>query len=72
MSHSPRTPHRLGFRICAIAAGLLASGVALADAHLDPALVSKLATTTGELQVLISFEQSCPVNYIFFLFLITL
>jgi serine protease AprX len=63
MSHSPRTPNRrLGFRICAIAAGLLASGVALADAHLDPQLLSKMAATTGELQVVVSFEQSGPVT----------
>ena len=60
---NPRRPSR-GLRICAIAAGLLASGIALADAHLDPQLVSKLAATAsdGELQVVVSFEQSGPVT----------
>jgi serine protease AprX len=64
MSTSPdsRSRHSRGFRICAIAAGLLASGVALADAHLDPQLLSKMAATTGELQVVVSFEQSGPVT----------
>jgi len=52
------------FRISAIAAGLLASGVALADAHLDPQLVQKLAAAAAgdELQVVISYEQSGPVT----------
>jgi serine protease AprX len=55
---------RKTFRVCAIAAGLLASGVALADAHLDPQLVQKLATTAAadELQVVISYKQSVPVT----------
>src|SRR6187551_1427118 len=55
---------RKSFRISAIAAGLLASGVALADAHLDPQLVQKLAAATplDELQVVVSFEQSGPVT----------
>lgn len=61
---SPSKRHSLGFRICAIAAGLLASGIALADAHLDPQLVSKLASAAGtdELQVVIAYEQSGPVS----------
>ena len=52
------------FRICAIAAGLMASGVSLADAHLDPALLTKMtaALPTDELQVVVSFEQSGPVT----------
>ena len=52
------------FRISAIAAGLLASGVALADAHLDPQLVQKLATTlpASELQIVVSYKQSGPVT----------
>ena len=56
---SPKT-----IRVCAIAAGLLASGVALADAHLDPQLVQKLAATgaADELQVVISYKQSVPVT----------
>lgn len=60
---SSRIPRKT-FRVCAIAAGLLASGVALADAHLDAQLVSKLAAAapTDELQVVISYEQSGPVT----------
>ena len=56
--------HRTAFRISAIAAGLLASGVALADAHLDPQLVSKLAAAApvDELQIVVSYEQSGPVT----------
>ncbi|MDQ3617345.1 MAG: S8 family serine peptidase [Pseudomonadota bacterium] len=52
------------FRICAIAAGLLASGVALADAQLDPQLLSRMqaALPTDQLQIVISYEQSTPVS----------
>ncbi|MBP3984561.1 S8 family serine peptidase [Pseudoxanthomonas helianthi] len=52
------------FRISAIAAGLLASGVALADAHLDPQLLAKIAAAapTDDLQVVISYKQSTPVS----------
>lgn len=59
--HAPRST---GFRVCAIAAGLLASGVALADAHLDPQLVSRLAAAaTGDLQhVIVTYKQSTPVT----------
>ncbi len=48
------------FRISAIAAGLLASGVALADAQLDTQLVSKLAAAapTDRLQVVVSYKHS--------------
>jgi serine protease AprX len=55
---------RNGFRITAMAAGLLLSGVALADAHLDPQLLSRLAKAapTDQLQVVISYEQSGPVT----------
>ena len=55
---------RKTFRICAIAAGLLASGVALADAQLDPQLLSRMAAAgaADELQVVISYEQSAPVS----------
>ena len=51
-------------RVSALAAGLLASGVALADAHLDPQLVQKLASAlpTDELQVVVTYEQSGPVT----------
>ena len=51
-------------RISALAAGLLCSGVALADAHLDPQLVSRLASAAAadELQVVVSYKQSVPVT----------
>ncbi|MFH2078271.1 MAG: S8 family serine peptidase, partial [Pseudomonadota bacterium] len=51
-------------RVSALAIGLLASGVALADAHLDPQLVQKLASAlpTDELQVVVTYEQSGPVT----------
>ncbi|HEX5662808.1 MAG TPA: peptidase S8, partial [Xanthomonadaceae bacterium] len=55
---------RRTIRISALAAGLLASGVALADAQLDPQLVSKMAAAlpTDELQIVVSYEQSVPVS----------
>jgi serine protease AprX len=58
-----KSPYR-GARLCAIAAGLLASGVALADAHLDPQLLEKMAAAGAgeELQIVISYQQSGPVN----------
>jgi len=64
MSLSRLSPaQRRTFRISAIAAGLMASGLVLADAHLDPQLLSKMDTTgTGELQVVISYKQSGPVT----------
>lgn len=51
-------------RICAIAAGLMAGGVALADAQLDPQLLSRLqaAGATDELQIVVSYAQSGPVT----------
>ena len=51
-------------RVSAIAIGLLASGVALADAHLDPQLVSLMqaASPAEELQIVVSYEQSGPVT----------
>ena len=61
--HSPLR-HRRSFRICAIAAGLLCSGIALAEAHLDAALVQKIAAAApaDQLQVVISYKQSGPVT----------
>ncbi|MCI4566933.1 S8 family serine peptidase [Lysobacter sp. CFH 32150] len=52
------------FKVCAIAAGLFASGVALADAQLDPQLLSRMesALPTDELQIVVSYEQSVPVT----------
>ena len=64
MSLSRLSPaQRRTFRISAIAAGLMASGLVLADAHLDPQLLSRMDTTgTGDLQVVISYKQSGPVT----------
>ncbi|TZF88270.1 S8 family serine peptidase [Cognatilysobacter lacus] len=57
-------PRSLPIRISALALGLLASGVALADAHLDPQLVQKLgaAAPSDELAVVVTYNQSGPVN----------
>ncbi|MBX9400999.1 S8 family serine peptidase [Lysobacter sp. BMK333-48F3] len=51
-------------RVSALAAGLLASGVALADAHLDPQLLSRMAAAASadRLQIVVSYEQSGPVT----------
>ena len=59
-----RRSSRHAFRLSAISVGLLASGVALADAHLDPQLVSLMqkAGAADELQVVVSYEQSGPVT----------
>src|SRR3546814_18381195 len=50
---------RQTFRISVTAAGLLASGVALADAHLAPQLVQKMtaAGAGDDLQVVVSYEH---------------
>ncbi|GAB2515856.1 S8 family peptidase [Lysobacter humi (ex Lee et al. 2017)] len=63
MSAAPRS-RSLTVRISALAAGLLASGVALADAHLDPQLVQKMsaAAAADELAVVVTYKQSGPVN----------
>lgn len=55
---------RRTLRLSALAAGMLASGMVLADAQLDPQLLSKMAAAlpTDELQVVVSYEQSVPVN----------
>lgn len=55
---------RVTFRVCAIAAGLLASGVALADAHLDPQLLQRIASAgvADELAIVVTYSQSTPVN----------
>ncbi|ALN64159.1 subtilase family protein [Lysobacter antibioticus] len=60
---SSRIPRKT-FRVCAIAAGVLASGVALADAHLDPQLLKRMAAVAGTepLQVVVSYKQSSPVT----------
>ncbi|UGB37872.1 S8 family serine peptidase [Frateuria soli] len=52
------------FRLCAIAAGLLASGVALADAQLDPQLLARMesAAPTDPLQIVVTYKQSGPVT----------
>ena len=55
---------RNAIRISALAAGLLASGIALADAQLDPKLVAKMAAAApaDNLQVVITYKQSVPVS----------
>jgi serine protease AprX len=60
---TPRAPRKT-FRVCAIAAGLLASGVALADAQLDPQLVQRMnaASALDELAVVVTYKQSTPVS----------
>ena len=64
MSSPAPIARRRAFRVCAIAAGLLASGVALADAQLDPQLLQRMesALPTDELQVVVSYRQSTPVS----------
>lgn len=60
---SPRQRPRT-VRLCAIAAGLVTSGIALADAQLDPQLVSRLAAAlpADELQIVVGYRQSTPVS----------
>ena len=52
------------FRLTTLVAGLLASGVVMADAFLEPALVSKLSTArpTDAVPVIISYKHSGPVT----------
>lgn len=54
----------LPVRLSALALGLIASGVALADAHLDPLLVRKLAAAApvDGLGVIVTYRQSGPVT----------
>jgi serine protease AprX len=51
-------------RVSALALAMLASGLALADAHLDPKLVSRMAAAqpTDELQIVVSYKQSGPLT----------
>lgn len=61
----PVSPSRRRFlRLSALAVGLMASGVALAEARLDPQLVARIqaAAPTEELQVVITYKQSTPVS----------
>lgn len=54
---------RTTFKLCAIAAGLLVSGLALADARLDPQLLQQMdASPNAPLPVVISYSQSGPVT----------
>jgi serine protease AprX len=55
--------HR-SLRMSALAAGILASSAAMADAQLDPQLLGKLlaAAPTDQIQIVISYEQSVPVT----------
>jgi len=60
--HAPSS--RFALRISALAAGLLASGIALADAQLDPQLLSRMtaAAASDQLGVVITYNQSTPVS----------
>ena len=51
-------------RLSALSLAMLASGLALADARIDPQLASKLAaaSATQEFEVVVSFRQSTPVT----------
>jgi serine protease AprX len=64
MSRHASPLRKTAFRICAIAAGMLASGIALADAHLDPDLVARLAQAApaDKLHIVVSYKQSTPVS----------
>ena len=61
---SPDLIRRRSFRVCAIAAGMLASGMALAEADLDAELLARMAaaSATQELQVVVTYAQSSPVS----------
>jgi serine protease AprX len=52
------------FRLTALTAGLLASGVVMADAFIEPALAQKLAAAlpSTALPVVVSYKQSGPVT----------
>src|SRR5688572_25128478 len=58
-----RLPSR-SFRLSLLAIGLLGSGLAVADARIDPVLVRKLAAAapTQELQIVVTYSQSTPVS----------
>ena len=62
MTRSPARTFLL--RLSALSAGMLASGMALAAAQLDPQLLAKMAaaSATDELQVVVSYTQSGPVT----------
>jgi serine protease AprX len=66
MKSHPARGARPCFRLSAVALGLVASGMVLAEARIDPQLVSRLATASpgDELQIVISFEQSAPPSAI--------
>lgn len=51
-------------RLSALSVGMLASGLAVAEARIDPELTRLLASTpaTEDLQIVISYEQSGPVT----------
>ncbi|MGN7917251.1 S8 family peptidase [Lysobacter sp. 22409] len=55
---------RKALKLSALSLGLLSSGLALAEARLDPQLLSKLnSTATNEpLQIVVSYKQASPVT----------
>ena len=60
----PTAARRRTVRLSALAVGLLTSGIALAEAQLDPQLITKMiaAAPADELQIVITYEQSTPVS----------
>ena len=64
MAHGRQSIRTPAFRVAAIAAGMLASGLAVADTHLDPALAQRLleALPTDQLQVVVTYGQSGPLT----------
>ncbi len=58
-----RQPSR-NFRLSLLAIGMLGSGLALAEARIDPQLAQKLvaAAPTDQLQVVVTYSQSTPVS----------
>ena len=58
-------PISRSFRLSLLAIGLLGSGMALAEARIDAQLVQRLAAAapTDELQVVITWRQSCSRSY---------
>jgi serine protease AprX len=63
-SASDRNARHRKLRVTALAFSMLISGVALADAQLDPELSQRIlsAAATDKLQIVVSYEQSGPLR----------
>src|SRR4029079_17407962 len=59
-----RPLNSLTFKLSAISAGILFSGIALADAQISADLAKKLSTAlpTDQLTVVVSYDHSGPIN----------